>query len=124
MAGISDAYEVNILKKIFNNTDFTTVASVYISFHDADPGETGTNEIVGTTRQGPTVFDTAAAGATANTNAIIHTSMPACTVSHIGCWDASTSGNFLWGGNLGTPRTLNSGDTFQINAGDLDVTLD
>ena len=50
--------------------------------------------------------------------------MPACTVQYVGVWDAESSGNFLWGGQLTASKTLNAGDTFQINSGSLDVTLD
>ena len=47
--------------------------------------------------------------------------MPAITsaspITHVGLWDASTVGNFLWAGPIGTPKFLpftaaNTGDLF------------
>lgn len=122
---ISNYLELKILDKTFRNTDYT-VSGVYISLHTADPGETGASEATGGSyaRQGATTFAVAASGATENSGAINFTGMPAATITHVGCWDASTSGNFLWGGALTASKTTNSGDTFTINAGDLDVALD
>jgi len=122
---ISDYLENKILDKVFRATDFT-VTTAYVSLHTADPGEDGSNEVTGGSyaRQSAS-FDVAAGGATANSAQIQFTSMPACTVSHVGVWDAASGGNFLWGGAVtGGSKTVNSGDTFQINAGDLDVTID
>jgi len=50
--------------------------------------------------------------------------MPACTVTHVGIWDAESSGNFLMGGSLDASKVVNAGDTFTIAAGDLDVSVD
>lgn len=121
---ISNYLENKILDKVYRNTDFT-VTTAYVSLHTADPGETGADEAAGGSyaRQSAT-FDVAASGATANSGTISFTSMPAATITHVGVWDAASTGNFLWGGALGQSKTTNSGDTFQIAAGDLDVTLD
>jgi hypothetical protein len=99
---------------------------VYVSLHTADPGETGASEVTGGSygRQGPETFSAAAAGASDNDTQIDFTNMPAATVTHVGLWDASTAGNFLWGGSLTTSKSLNAGDTFRIAAGDLDVSLE
>jgi hypothetical protein len=122
---ISDYLELKILDKVFNATDFT-VTTPYVSLHTADPGEDGSNEVTGGSyaRQSGS-FGAPSAGAIANDAQIQFTSMPACTVSHVGIWDAVSGGNFLWGGAVtGGSKTVNSGDTFQINVGDLDVTVD
>jgi hypothetical protein len=121
---ISNYLEVKILDKVFNNTDFT-VTTPYVSLHTADPGETGASEATGGSyaRQSAS-FGAAASGAIANDAAISFTAMPAATITHVGVWDASTAGNFLWGGALAASKTTNSGDTFTIPTGDLDVTLD
>lgn len=121
---ISDYLENKILDKVFRNTDFT-VTTVYVSLHTADPGETGASEVTGGSyaRQA-TAFDVAASGATENSALESFTSMPAVTITHVGCWDAASSGNFLWGGALTASKVVNSGDTVEIAAGDLDVTLD
>lgn len=122
---ISNYWELEILDATFRNSAVPAITTVYVSLHTGDPGETGASEATGGSyvRQSSS-FDVAAAGATANTGAITFTSMPSGTLTHVGCWDASSAGNFLWGGSLTASKTLNTGDTFQINAGDLDVTLD
>ena len=121
---ISNYLELKILDKVLRNVDFT-VTTPYVSLHTADPGETGASEATGGSyaRQSA-AFDAASAGATANSAIIDFTLMPAATITHVGIWDASTSGNFLWGGALAASKTTNSGDTFRIAAGDLDVSLD
>lgn len=121
---ISDYLENKILDKIFRNTDFSVTAA-YISLHTADPGETGINEVTGGSyaRQSAS-FNVAASGATANSGVVDFISMPAVTVTHIGLWDAATGGNFLWGGALAASKTTNSGDTFRIPAGDIDISID
>jgi hypothetical protein len=46
------------------------------------------------------------------------------TVTHVGVFDASTSGNLLVYGTLATSKLVESGDVFRIPAGDLDISLD
>lgn len=69
-------------------------------------------------------FSAAAGGASSNTADLAFTGMPATTVTHVAVlWD-DTADNVLFYGALASSKTLNSGDTFTIKAGDLDVTLD
>lgn len=102
------------LNALFNNTSFA-VGTPYISLHTADPGTTGANEVVGGTygRQAGS-FGVAAAGAIANDVAITFTLMPACTVTHVGIWSASTLGTFYQGGTLTVSRALSAGATAQF----------
>jgi hypothetical protein len=46
------------------------------------------------------------------------------SITYVGVFDASTSGNLLAYAALDTARTINDGDIFRIPAGDLDITLD
>lgn len=121
---ISNYLEPKILDAVFNNTSLA-VATPYVSLHTADPGETGASEATGGSyvRQLGS-FGAASGGAIANDAGISFTGMPAATITHVGVWDASTAGNFLWGGALAASKTTNAGDTFAIATGDLDVTLD
>jgi hypothetical protein len=41
------------------------------------------------------------------------------TVTHVGIYDALTSGNLLWWGALATPRAVSSGDTISFPVGNL-----
>lgn len=122
---ISNYLEEKILNKVLRNTNFT-VTTVYVSLHTADPGETGTSEVStgGYSRQSA-AFDAASnpAGTSINSAVIDFASMPAVSVTHAGLWDAATTGNFLWGGPLDQVRNPTAGDTVEIAAGNLMVTL-
>ena len=123
--GISDYLENELLDQVFKNAAAPAVTAVYVSLHTADPGDTGASEVTGGSYiRKVATFDVAASGATANSGNITWTGMPAVTVTHVACWDAESSGNCLWSGALTAQKVLNSGDSFQINTGDLDVTLD
>lgn len=45
------------------------------------------------------------------------------TVTHVGLFDASTGGNLLYHGALASSKAVGDGDTFEIAAGDLDITI-
>ena len=66
----------------------------------------------------------ASGGVADNTNNIEFTAATGSwgTVTHWGLFDASTSGNLLIHGALGTSKTIGSGDILRISAGELDVT--
>lgn len=112
------------LDHVLRNTAYTSPTTVYLSLHDADPGLTGADEITGGSyaRQA-CAFDAASSKATQNAAAESFTGMPAVTVTHVGIWDASTAGNFLWGGALAASKTTNSGDTFTFADSDVDVQI-
>lgn len=96
----------------------------YVSLHVADPGTTGADEVVVGTdadyvRKAVT-FDTPAAGETDNTGAVTFTADVAAdtyVVTHIGIWDASTGGNFLLGGELAVPETVEASDALVLGIG-------
>lgn len=125
MAGFSNYLENELLDHALGTGAFTMPSNVYVSLHTADPGETGANEVTGGSyaRQVAT-FGAAASGTTSNSGDLSFTDMPAATVTHVGVWDASSAGNPLFLGALSSAKVVNSGDTFRISTGDLDVTLD
>ena len=45
------------------------------------------------------------------------------TVTHVGVYDASTSGNLMCYATLTASKTIAAGDVFRVPAGDLDITL-
>ncbi len=122
---ISNFLELELLDQVFRNAAAPAITTVWMSLHTADPGETGASEVTGGSyaRQS-TAFDVASAGATANSAVEVFANMPAVTVTHVGCFDASTSGNFLWGGILDSSQVVASGDNVEFAAGALDITLD
>lgn len=129
MAALSDYAENALLEHLLNNVALTSPTDVYVALFTSDSGEleagTLTNEVSGGSYARQTAaFDAAASGATQNSGAVSFTDMPAVTVSHVAIMDAATAGNVLFHGALAASKTLNSGDTFTIATGDLDVTMD
>ncbi len=132
---ISDYAELKLLDAVFNATAFNVAADPFVSLHDGDPGEDGSNEIVAggnTYVRKQAAFGAAAAGAVDNDAQIQWTDMPDCEAAgtneqlgYVGVWDSLIGGsnNFLWGGALTVAKNVNAGDTFTIAAADLDVTL-
>lgn len=129
----SNFLEDEILDHILGNAAYTAPATVYISLHTGDPGETGASEVASSNNysrasftNNATNWPAASGGAKANGVAV---TMPTPsgswgTVTHFGIWDAATTGNFLFGGALAVSKAINSGDTVQFGIGDIDVTAD
>jgi hypothetical protein len=113
--GLSD----DLNDAIFNATAYSETTA-YVSLHTADPGATGASECTGGSyaRQAAPAVASSSGTYTSNAN-IDFTSMPACTVTHAGIWDAATVGNFLLGGALAASKVVGAGDTFRIASGDL-----
>lgn len=125
-SSIADYAEAKLVDHVLGTTTFTKPTSVFLSLHTANPGETGTNEVAGGSyiRLAITFGAATVGGGVATSNLTLDfTSMPAATVTAVGLWDASTVGNFLWGGDLASSKTVNSGDTFRVSSGNVTVTL-
>lgn len=133
MAAMSDYLEQQILNHIFRNTAiFTPPANVYLALFTAAPSDSGGGtEVSGGSYARKTVSTTTqwtapgVAGLTDNINAQAFATATANwgTITHVGIFDAVTAGNLLFHGALTASKVVNSGDTFQFNAGDLDITL-
>jgi hypothetical protein len=46
------------------------------------------------------------------------------TVTHVGVFDASSSGNLMAYATLSASKAIATGDVFRVPSGDLDITLD
>jgi len=67
----------------------------------------------------------ASSGATTNTGDVVFTDMPVGDIVALAIYDSSGSPRRLWTGPLTETKTIaNAGDTFTIDAGDLDLSLD
>lgn len=101
MSGISNYLEEKLINLVLRNTAYTSPGtSLYVSLHSADPAETGANELSGGSyaRVQVSAWDAPAGRAIVNTNAIEFPELTATisTATHMGIWDASSGGNFLW----------------------------
>jgi hypothetical protein len=124
---ISNYAETAIMDALFNNASPAALqlSNRYVKLHTADPGEAGTTAAATETTRKSLTSAATANGVFTSTNDLVWASYPAAeTVSHISLWDASTAGNCLWVGALTASKLLAIGDTFQITAGQLTVTLD
>lgn len=101
-----------------------TAFTPYVSLHTADPGLTGTSEVVGGSYARQTVtWDAPTNGVTQNGGAAVtFTNMPSATITHAGIWDSATAGNFIYGDALTNGnQVVNAGGTFEFPINDLDL---
>lgn len=133
MAGsISNYLELKLLEHSVGKTSFTMPSGCYLALFTATPSDAGGGTEVSTSGtayarvQTNTSWATAASGAI-STNADIEFSEATAswgTITQIGLFDASTSGNLLWWGDLSASKAVGTGDVFKITAGNLTLTLD
>ena len=127
MAGnISNYLEDELLDHSLG-TGAYAMPTVYLALYTDDPtdADTGTEVSGGSYARQTIAFDAASGGATANTSDV---EFPEATgdwgtVTHLGLRDAITGGNLLWHGEWTTPRTISTGETAKVSAGELDVSL-
>jgi len=123
----SNYLETELLDHVFTNNAYTSPSAVYVSLHTANPDEDASGAEVsggGYVRQAGSFT---VSGNTATTSAAIEYPTATAdygTVTHVGIWDASTSGNMLAYAALTTSKAISSGDVFRLPTGDLDITLD
>lgn len=131
MGSFADFWEDEILDHVFDKGAYTA-PTIYVALSTADPLDdaSGMAEPSGNgyTRVTTANTDWAASsgGATSNVNSL---SFPQATGSwgtatHFALFDASSGGNMLAHGTLGTPQAIVSGNTPSFGVGDLDVSLD
>jgi len=127
MAAMSDYLERKLLDHTLGTASYTHPSQAYLALHTADPTDAGSGaEVSGGSYARQTIDFNAAAGtggAVTNSTEENFTGMPACTVTHIGIWDASSSGNLLYHGAVSASKTVADGDTISLAAGQLTVTL-
>ena len=127
MSAMSNYLETKVLDYVLRNTADWAPAAIYLALHTADPAEDASGAEVsgGSYARQAIAFDAAHAttGLTQNTDIETFTSMPAATVTHIGIWDAASSGNLLFHTPVTSSKTVGSGDTISVAAGAVTITL-
>ena len=127
MAAMSNYLENKVLDYVLRDQADWAPTSVHLALHTADPTDAGSGaECSGGSYARQAITFNAAhatAGTIDNSSAEEFTNMPACTVTHIGIWDAASSGNLLFHGAVSASKTVTSGDTISLAAGSLDITL-
>ena len=122
--------ETEILDHVFAGSAYTAPSTKYLALYTAAPGETGGGTEVstsGTAYVSQSVAFTTTGNTTSNTAAVefpTATGSGFGTVTHVGVFDAATSGNLMAYATLTSSKAIASGDVFRVPAADLDITLD
>lgn len=128
MAAASDFLELKILEHTLGITAYTQPTTVYLALFTTDPTDAGTGTEVsggGYVRQSIS-WNTPASGAVTNSADVTFPQATGNygTVTHIGIYDASSAGNLLYHGALSASKSVETNDTFLVEAGDLSISLD
>lgn len=130
MAALTDYLENKLVDWLLRGQTFTPPATVWVALFTAAPSDTGGGTEVtggsyarvsiasslanwaGTQAAASTVASSGTSGTTSNNGAITFPAPTAAwgTVVAYGVFDASTAGNLLFYGTLGTSKTVNNGD--------------
>ena len=127
MAEFSNYLENALINAVLRNTSYTSPATVYVSLYTTDPtdADTGTEVSGGSYARTAVTMGAPSNGVSTNSADVTFPTATASwgTVTHIGIHDALTSGNLLFHTPLDTSKTIDSGDIFKIETGNLSVTL-
>jgi hypothetical protein len=129
MAALSDHSEKLLLDWLFTNGTAVRPTAWYIALYTAPPSDSGGGtELSGSGyARGAVTFAPAAspAGTTSNSNAVTFTASGSSwgVVSHMGLFDAVTSGNLLVHGSLAAPLTIGDGDAVVFAIGSVELAL-
>ncbi len=129
MAALSDYAEKLLLDWMMTTGSATRPTAWYVALFTAAPSDSGGGTEVSTggyARQSVT-FDAASSpgGTTSNSGEVSFTASGADygTVTHMGIFDAASSGNLLWHGALTASKTVADGDTLTFAVGNIDLTM-
>ena len=135
MSAFSDFLEDELLDHVLNNNAYASPNPIFIALFTAAPDDTGGGtEVTGGSYARVSLDSSvsdkwtvagAGSGLADNTAAITFVTATASwgTVVAVGIFDALTVGNLLLHGLLTASKVVDSGDTFEFAAGDLDITF-
>jgi len=125
----SNFLETEILDHVFAGAAYTAPSTHYLALFTAAPGEAGGGTEVsasGTAYVRKAVAFTTTGNTTSNSAAVEYPTATASfgTVTHVGVFDALTTGNLMAYATLSSSKAIATGDVFRVPTGDLDITLD
>jgi len=119
--------ETEILDHVFAGAAYTAPTTKYLALFTAlADGEAGSvTEVSGGGYARQSVAFTTSGNTTSNNAAVEYPTATANygTVTHVGVYDASSSGNLMAYAALSSNKTIETGDVFRVPSGDLDITL-
>mgnify|MGYP003661453300 FL=1 len=119
--------ETEILDHVFAGNAYSAPSNVYLGLYTATPNDTGGGTELSGSGYARQTMAMSVSGNTATNSAAEEFAKATGswgTVTHVGVFDAATSGNLLAYGALSASKAIATGDVFRIPAGDLDITLD
>lgn len=131
MGSFSNYLENELLDHLFGKGSYSP-PTIYVALSTGDPLDNGSglaepsgNGYARDQTDG-TDWNVASGGAIDNANAIVFSEATGNwgTITHFALMDAASGGNLLVHGALSTSKSIDSGDTAEFAAGDLDVLLD
>lgn len=125
----SNTFETHVLNYVFTTTSVTRPTAWYLALFTSNPAEDASGTEVstsGTAYARQSASFTVSGNTASNSAAIEFPTATASygTVSHVGVFDASTSGNLIAYAALSSSKAIDTGDVFRVPSGDLDITLD
>jgi hypothetical protein len=123
----SNYLENKLLLHTFGATAYTAPTTLYLAIHTTNPAEDNTGtEVSGSAYARQSVAFTVTTSTASNTAAVEFPTATGSwgTLTHVGVYDALTSGNLLAYAALTTSKIISTNDVFRVPAGDLDITLD
>ena len=136
MSAASDFLEKAILDHVLGNATYTQPSIIYLGLFTNTSGNASSNLEAGVltdevsggdyAREVITFAEAVSPDGSADSDATV--TFPAASanwgeVTHVAVMDAPSAGNVLFYGTVTTPKTIESGDTFQVSAGNLTITL-
>ena len=129
MAALSDYAEKLLLDFLMTTGTATRPTNWYVALFTAAPNDAGggTEVSAGGYARQSVAFSAAASpgGTTSNSGGVSYTASGGDygTVTHMGIFDASSSGNLLWHGALTASKAVADGDTLTFAVGNIDLTM-
>lgn len=125
----SNATETLVLNWLLTAGTATRPTAWYLALFTSNPAEDASGTEVataGTAYERQSAAFTISGNTASNSSAIEFATATATygTVSHVGVFDADSSGNLLAYAALSTSKAIDTGDVLRVPAGDLDITLD
>jgi hypothetical protein len=123
----SNTFETRVLTWVFTGSAATRPTAWYVALFTTAPSDTGGGtEVSGGGYARQAVSFTVSGDTASNSAALEYPTATSSygTVTHVGVFDASTSGNLIAYAALTTSKAIDTGDVLRLPAGDLDITLD
>ena len=118
--------ETEILDHVFAGAAYSAPSQHYLGLFTAAPGEAGGGTELSGSAYVRKAVNFSTSGATTSNDAAIE--FPTATgswgtVTHVGVFDAASSGNLMAYATLSSSKAIATGDVFRVPSGDLDITL-